>query len=95
MSWLEQSRDIIETERPFLAGELRGLGFTVFDSDANFLLFRSEFPLLYSLIAKGILIRNCGNFNGLDERYYRVCVKQRVQNERLIAALREVLHEQR
>jgi threonine-phosphate decarboxylase len=94
MSWLEQSRNIIETERPFLAGELRGLGFTVFDSDANFLLFRSELPLLYSLIAKGIFIRNCGNFNGLDERYYRICVKQRVQNERLITALREVLHEQ-
>jgi threonine-phosphate decarboxylase len=95
LPWLEQSRDIIETERPFLAGELRALGFTVFDSDANFLLFRSEFPLLYSLIAKGILIRNCGNFNGLDERYYRICVKQRAQNERLITALKEVLHEQR
>jgi threonine-phosphate decarboxylase len=100
MSWLEQSQDIIEMERPFLSGELRGLGFTVFDSDANFLLFRSDLPvrserpLLYRLIAKGILIRNCGNFNGLDERYYRCCVKQRTQNERLIAALREVLHEQ-
>ncbi|GHT85763.1 threonine-phosphate decarboxylase [Spirochaetia bacterium] len=92
LPWLEQSREIIEAERPFLSGELRGLGFTVFDSDANFLLFRSDVPLLNSLIAKGILIRNCGNFYGLDERYYRCCVKQRAQNEGLITALREVLH---
>jgi threonine-phosphate decarboxylase len=93
--WLEQSREIIKTERPFLAGELRALGFTVFDSDANFLLFRSETPLLNSLIAKGILIRNCGNFNGLDERYYRCCIKQGAQNERRITAFGELAFKER
>jgi threonine-phosphate decarboxylase len=94
LPWLEQSRGIIRTERPFLTEKLRGLGFTVFDSDANFLLFRSEIPLLYSLIAKGILIRSCGNFQGLDDRYYRCCVKQRGDNERFVATLGEVLHDQ-
>jgi threonine-phosphate decarboxylase len=93
--WVEQSRVIIDTEREFLARELEDAGFKVFDSDANFLLFRSDASLKEELIRKGILIRNCGNFHGLDEHYYRVCVKQREQNERLMAAIREVLHEQK
>ena len=94
LSWLEQGRRIIETERPRLAEELRKLGFTVFDSDANFLLFRSELPLLEGLMERGILIRDCSSFHGLDERYYRCCVKQREHNETFIAALREVIHDQ-
>jgi threonine-phosphate decarboxylase len=94
LPWLEQSRRIIETERPYLAGELRRLGFTVFDSDANFLLFRSELPLLRGLMERGILIRDCSSFHGLDGRYYRCCVKQREQNEIFIAMIKEVLHDQ-
>jgi threonine-phosphate decarboxylase len=92
LPWLEQSRGIIKTERPCLAEKLRELGFTVFDSDANFLLFRSETPLLDGLMERGILIRDCSSFHGLDGRYYRCCVKQREQNNTFIAALREVKH---
>jgi threonine-phosphate decarboxylase len=93
--WVEQGRVVIDTGREFLSRELRDMGLKVFDSDANFLLFRSNAPLMEALIAKGILIRNCGNFQGLDEQYYRICVKQGEQNERLIAALREALDEQK
>jgi threonine-phosphate decarboxylase len=93
--WVEQSRAVIDTEREFLTRELVEMGFKTFDSDANFLLFRSGVSLLEKLIDKGILIRNCGNFHGLDEHYYRICVKQREQNERLVAAIREALHEQK
>jgi threonine-phosphate decarboxylase len=94
LPWLEQSRRLIQTERPRLAEKLRELGFTVFDSDANFMLFRSDVPLLDGLMERGILIRDCSSFHGLDGRYYRCCVKQREQNERFVAALREVLHGQ-
>jgi threonine-phosphate decarboxylase len=94
LPWLEQSRRIIETERPCLAEELRKLGFAVFDSDANFLLFRSELPLLHGLMERGILIRDCSSFRGLDGRYYRCCVKQREQNETFIGMIKEVLHDQ-
>jgi threonine-phosphate decarboxylase len=93
LPWLEQGRALIKTERPWLTEKLRELGFMVFDSDANFLLFRSEAPLLDGLMERGILIRDCSSFHGLDERYYRCCVKQREQNERFIAALREVRYE--
>jgi threonine-phosphate decarboxylase len=94
LPWLEQGRRIIETERPYLAEELRSLGFRVFDSDANFLLFHSELPLFRGLMERGILIRDCSSFHGLDGRYYRCCVKQREQNETFIGMIREVLHDQ-
>jgi threonine-phosphate decarboxylase len=95
LPWLEQSRGIIETERLYLTEELRKLGFRVFDSDANFMLFRSDAPLLEGLMERGILIRDCSSFHGLDGSYYRCCVKRREHNETFIAALREVLHDQR
>ena len=71
---------------------LKALGITVFPSDANFLLLRSERPLYEPLLQKGILIRKCGNFKGLDGTYYRIGVKTREDNKRLIQAAAEVLH---
>jgi threonine-phosphate decarboxylase len=43
------------------------------------------------LLPKGILIRNCGNFPGLDERYFRVAVRTPEENERLVEALRAAM----
>jgi threonine-phosphate decarboxylase len=91
---LEQSRVVIKTERPYLIRKLRELGFTVFNSDANFVFFRSELPLVHGLMERGILIRDCSSFHGLDGRYYRCCVKQREQNTMFINALKEALHDQ-
>jgi len=39
----------------------------------------------------GILIRDCSNFKGLDTHYFRVAVKKRKENLRLLALLKEVL----
>jgi threonine-phosphate decarboxylase len=41
------------------------------------------------MIAEGILIRDCGSF-GLGEGYIRVAVRNRDENERLVAALQRV-----
>ena len=43
------------------------------------------------LAREGILIRDCSNFNGLNDRYFRVAVKRRDQNEILIKQLREIV----
>jgi threonine-phosphate decarboxylase len=42
---------------------------------------------------RGILIRDASTFLGLDGRYVRVAVRMREENQRLLAALREVLAE--
>ncbi|MDY5882386.1 MAG: threonine-phosphate decarboxylase, partial [Roseburia sp.] len=35
------------------------------------------------------LIRDCSNYQGLGKDYYRIAVKTRQENERLIAVMRE------
>lgn len=91
--WPERGRALLRTERPRLAEELRGLGLTVWDGQANYLLFRApgQFGLREALLDKGMLIRSCGNFEGLSGDYYRVCVRTGEDNHRLLQALREVL----
>ncbi len=80
-------------ERVYLSQGLRRLGFCVFESRCNFILFRIPVAInLYKLLyEKAILIRSCDNFVGLDEHYYRVAVKSHKDNCRLLSALEEVL----
>jgi threonine-phosphate decarboxylase len=93
-AWFEESKVILRAERGFLTEGLRALGLRVFESSANFLLFRAENEpnLVEKLIKRGVLIRSCGNFWGLDEGFYRVGVKTHERNEKLIGAIGEVLH---
>lgn len=89
--YVERVREIIREERPFLERELRSLGFLVVPGSANFLLFRSETPLEQPLRERGILIRNCGNIEGLDDKWYRTAVRTHEDNCRLIETLKEVI----
>ncbi len=64
----------------------------VFSSDANFILFQlwngiTPERFYLQLIQKGILLRNCGNFAGLDSSYFRVAVRGDADNQKLLAAL--------
>lgn len=90
--FLARTRLLVEAERAFLAESLRALGLTAYPSDSNFLLIKSETPLYEKLLARGILVRNCANFAGLDERFIRVGVRTRRENEELIRAIGEVLY---
>lgn len=44
-----------------------------------------------ALLKRGVAIRDCSNFAGLDGRYFRVAVKNADENARLIEAMAEVL----
>ena len=47
------------------------------------------------LLDRGILIRSCADFQGLGPGFYRVCVRSRGENQRLIQAIqqeREAFH---
>lgn len=91
VEWTVRTRVAVAAERAFVRAGLRELGFKVYDGAANYVLFRSEKPLLEPMLAQGILIRSCANYTGLDERYCRVGVKRRAENERLLATLRRAL----
>ena len=87
-SFTRESLDIIGREREYLAKELTAAGLTVFPSDTNFLLIRSDEALYKTLLEKGILSRNCNTFEGLSEGYYRIAVKDHASNERLMETIR-------
>ena len=42
-------------------------------------------------LGRGILIRSCANYPGLDSSFYRICVKLRQDNEQLIREMTRVL----
>jgi len=58
-----------------------------FRGEADFLLLYTTQPIYDRLLAKGILIRNCENFRGLGEGYYRIAVKKQEENEVLLREL--------
>ena len=88
-------RALVGEERPWLQAALEDLGFQVVPGEANYLLFASPVPLLEPLRRRGILLRWCGNYQGLDPTWYRAAVRSREDNRRLIAALRDILQEGR
>ena len=89
--YLDTSREYIQQERDRLQSALADMGMTVVPSHANFILFQSPQPLYEPLLERGILIRRCGNFRGLDGTWFRVAVRTAQENEKLVSALKEVL----
>ncbi|HTG14281.1 MAG TPA: threonine-phosphate decarboxylase [Blastocatellia bacterium] len=86
------------TEREWLSRALAGIGLTVFPGRANFLLIRlpkeREGANVWErlIVDHGIVVRNCGNFEGLDGSFMRVAVRGREDNQRLIRAFTSVMN---
>ena len=89
--YLKESVRLIEQEREYLTRKLMELGVKVYHSDTNYLLIKSEPHLYEKLLERGILIRKCANFSGLDDTYFRIAVRKHEENEELIKILGEVL----
>jgi L-threonine-O-3-phosphate decarboxylase len=66
-------------------------GLQPFPGTANFLLVRGPEGLAGRLERRGLLVRGCGPFMGLDPGFFRVAVRGEVENGQLISALREEL----
>jgi len=88
--YLARSRELITRERERLQRALRELGFVVWEGAANFLLFYTEYKnLAEDLAAKGILLRDCGGFPGLEPGYFRTAVRTKEENSALLEAIKE------
>jgi len=93
-----RSKGLLLKERDFLYQCLcRISGLQAFQSRTNFILVKIEGPLSSGqlqerLIKHGILIRDCSNFRGLNNKYIRVAVRKRKDNLRLIGELETILN---
>ena len=88
-NYVQETRAYVARERAYLSDCLKRAGIRVFESEADFLLIYSRIPLYTMLLEKGILIRDCSNFEGLSEGYYRVAVRSHEENEELGKAVGE------
>ena len=71
--------------------------FKPYSPAANFLFVKIILPGLTSarlqneLITRGCLIRNCANYRGLDNTYFRLAVRTPVENKQLLRVLEEII----
>lgn len=93
-----RSKEFITTEKTFLYKGLSGIsGLNPFYPSANFILVRIDMEGITStmvhdlLIKNNIVIRDCSNFVGLSNKYFRVAVRTREENQRLLSVLKEVV----
>lgn len=96
-NWAERSRRLVREQREWLSAQLTALGLQVFPGSANYLLSRLPEQGMRAaelrdrlLREQGIGIRNCSNYQGLDDRYIRVAVRDGADNRRLVAGLKSV-----
>lgn len=87
---------MLEQRRMFIdLGRIPGL--RVLPSVANFFLCQLAPPkmsvaeLQRNIAGSRILIRRCDDYPGLSDRHFRVAVRRRVENDRLLDALRQFL----
>lgn len=89
----DESRIAVEGLRKELQHGLRTFNnLKVYPAHANYLLIRlidgSTAPqLAEKLLRQGILIRCCDNYEGLDETYFRIAVRNSIENQKLLDAL--------
>lgn len=89
-AFLRRTRETVRVEREWLKQELAAFGFCVCSSAANYLLFKATDDLHIRLKTKKIAIRNCDNYHGLGDGWYRIAVRLHEENECLIRAIKEV-----
>ncbi|MBU0634188.1 MAG: threonine-phosphate decarboxylase CobD [Candidatus Omnitrophica bacterium] len=99
--YIKKSREFIRREKRFLIQKLAKIpGIKIYPAAANFIFCKLEqhgraksAAALCEQLAKeaGVIIRDCGNFRGLNNKFFRAAVKTRKDNTRLIAALKKAL----
>lgn len=93
-NYIEKTYELIAKERDFLFKQIVKIeSLKAYPSATNFLLVKIENKKLTSsiltkrLIERGLLIRDCTNFRGLGDKFFRIAVRTRKENSRLLMAM--------
>ena len=91
-SYVAETTLRIRKERERLREALEAAGLVTVPGEANFIFLYSDTELYEPLLQRGILIRRCCNYHGIPEQgYYRIAVRKREENDRLLEALTQIL----
>lgn len=82
----EKTRKYIVSQRAKIYERLSDTpGLEIFDSDATFILLRARgfnaAEIAEHMLAHHLLIRDCSNFHGLDEHFFRISLKDAESND--------------
>jgi threonine-phosphate decarboxylase len=88
-SYQERTAAVMAEEKRYLENGLDSLKIDRVASSANYCLLKmnNAQEVIASLRTKGVLVRDCSNFTGLDKTYMRVAVRSREENSALLKEL--------
>lgn len=92
--YIEKSIEYVKNEKEYLYSALKEIkSLKVFEPSVNFIMFKLliDLDLKNELIKRKILIRSCDNYIGLSSSFYRIAVRTREENCRLISEIKNIL----
>ncbi len=91
VEYAERTFKLMKKEKNFMVNGFRRIGINYYLSSANYFLLNVGARHAVSLLrTKGILVRDCSNFKGMNNSYIRIAVKSRKHNAMLIKELSEI-----
>ena len=88
--YIRHSIEYVEKEKNYLYNNLKQIeNIKVFKPSVNFIMFKilNNLDLKEEMMKHSILIRSCSNYEGLNSSFYRIAVRTREENEKIITAL--------
>ena len=99
--YIEETLKWIEEEKTYVYEKLNEIsGIKPYKTEVNFITVKIEDNFILKglnvkilrekMLEQGILIRDASNFNFLDERFFRLAIKNRKNNDRVIETLKKI-----
>ena len=100
--YIEKTLNWITEEKKYMYEKLDEIsGIKPYKTEVNFICVKIKDELISKrlnvkklrekMMEEGILIRDASNFKFLDERFFRLAIKDRRSNDRVIEALKKIL----
>lgn len=92
--YVNKTKALIQEERNYLFHELPLFGLDVYDSKANYLFMKGPKNFYDEMLKENILIRDCSNYLGLSNGFYRIAIKTREENQFFLEKARKLWQNQ-
>ena len=101
-NYIQKTKEWIKDQKKYMYENLNKIeGLRAYKTEVNFILLKIEDNLLEKgldvknlrkkMLEKGILIRDASNFIYLDKHYFRLAIKDKLNNEKVIETLTSIL----
>lgn len=95
--YIEKSENWIRVEKEYMYKKLSNIeGIKTYKTETNFILVKlingmkvEEFR--NKMILLGVLVRNASNFNYLDDTYFRLAIKDRINNTKILGCIEDAI----